>query len=313
MKRIKEFDVAKTIATFSIICAHLSPITSKDIFSIKLSWLYNLFGIIGVPLFFFISGYLFFKNTDNFKKFMSKKTKQIIIPWIFIGTFCYLMVFYFKHNISFINYLKFIYGYGSYLYFLSVLLILYLINFKFKNNNIFLYSTLIIGIISLVLNIIFGINSFSYINFCNWIPYFTLGMIVSKNNKINDLFKFCKKNMLIFLIIFLVAFLYGFIKNIDINYWTFIGVIIIVSFWGMFFGIIYEKKLKINTFFGENSLAFYLIHMPIAGICVRIMNGYFIVFRFFLTLLITYVVIYLYKFFTKKLNLEKLNILIGVK
>lgn len=313
MKRIKEFDVAKTIATFSIICAHLSPTNSKDIFSIKLSWIYNLFGIVGVPLFFFISGYLFFKNTDNFKKFMDKKIKQIIIPWIFVGTFCYLIVFYFKHNISFINYLKFIYGYGSYLYYLSVLLILYLINFRFKNNNKFLYSTLIIGIISLILNIIFGINSFSYINFCNWIFYFNLGMLISKNNKINNLFRFCKKNIFIFLIVFLIAFSYGFINNIEINYWTFIGVIIIFSFWGMFFGIIYGRKLKVNTFYGENSLSFYLIHMPIAGISVRIMDGYFMFFRFFLTLLITYMVIYLYKFFTKKLNLEKLNVLIGVK
>ena len=313
MKRIKEFDIAKTIATFSIICAHLSPITSKDIFSIKISWLYNLFGIIGVPLFFFVSGYLFFLNTDNFKKFMNKKLRQIIIPWIFVGTFCYLIVFYFKHNLSFINYLKFISCYGSYLYFLSVLLILYLINFKFKINNMFLYSSLIIGIISLVLNIIYGENSFSYINFCNWIPYFNLGMLVSKNNKISDLFKFCRKNMFIFFITFLIVFLYSFINNIEINYWTLVGIIVILTFWGMFFGIIYDKKSKINTFFGENSLVFYLIHMPIAGICVRIMNGYFIIFRLFLTLLITYIVIYLYKFFTKKLNLEKLNILIGVK
>lgn len=255
----------------------------------------------------------FFLNTDNFKKFMNKKLRQIIIPWIFVGTFCYLIVFYFKHNLSFINYLKFISGYGSYLYFLSVLLILYLINFKFKINNMFLYSSLIIGIISLVLNIIYGENSFSYINFCNWIPYFNLGMLVSKNNKINDLFKFCRKNMFIFFITFLIVFLYSFINNIEINYWTLVGIIVILTFWGMFFGIIYDKKSKINTFFGENSLVFYLIHMPIAGICVRIMNGYFIIFRLFLTLLITYIVIYLYKFFTKKLNLEKLNILIGVK
>lgn len=317
MAKIKEFDIIKIILIFSIICAHLSPIDNIIKINSIISWLYNSLGILGVPIFYFISGYLFYNNKKSFKHFFLNKIKNIIIPWIFVGTVCYLIVFLFQNNISLIGFLNFIIGKGSYLYYLTILILLYILFFKYKDNFMFLLITFILGIVSIIYNIYYGIHEYSYINLLNWIPYFNIGLMTNKYNKLNKVLKFCKKNKFLFLITFILVLISGLYLNSKVNYWTLIGIILIILFFFTTFGFIYkcDNKYKILNFIGENSLSFYLIHMPIAGIIVRISNvsSILILLRPIITIFITYLVIYLYKKIVERLNLNNLKLLIGVK
>lgn len=317
MKKIKEFSYIKVILIISIVCAHLSPINYITKFNSSISWLYNAIGILGVPIFYFISGYLFYNNQKKFKDFFVNKIKSIIIPWIFIGTLCYLAVFLLQDNISLVGYLNFIIGKGSYLYYLTVLILIYIIVFKYKDNFMFLILLIIIGIISIILNIYYGIHEYSYLNIFNWISYFNIGIIINKYNKLSSLFNFSNKNKYLFLISFVLVVVSGLYFNFEVNYWTMIGVLLIITFFFTIFGFIYNININNNllTFIGENSLSFYLIHMPIAGLIVRLtnFNSILLLIRPILTILITYIVIYLYKIIVEKIKFRNLKLLIGVK
>lgn len=317
MKRIKEFDYLKSFAVFSIVCAHLSPISVNTHINGIISWILNTVGILGVPIFFFMSGYFFYNNKKGFWDFFRDKLINIIIPWIFVGSLCYLFVFYFKHDLSILGYLKFILGYGSYLYYLLVLILLYIVSFKLKNENYYLIISSFLGIISIIFTIIFSYNKFSYINIFNWILYFNFGILLNKFKLYDNYKLFCKKYKVLFLILFLLIFNFALLRRININYWNIYGLLLIfcsgISLAG--FVQLIKEDVKVLNFIGLNSLPFYLIHMPIAGIIVRLtdFNCFLIMLRPFLTIFITYVIIYLYRYIIKKVKLDTLSVLIGVK
>ena len=106
------------IAFFSVCCAH----TYYNAFAgtpCLLNLLYQ-FGTLGVAVFFFISGYYFKK--EKLALFLRKKILYIIIPWFFWGCAAYLTRF-FDNNAFYFNpveILQWLFGYGSYLWFLTV-------------------------------------------------------------------------------------------------------------------------------------------------------------------------------------------------
>ncbi len=138
MSKHKEniFYYLKAFAILSVICAHITPITENASHtSIIISRFYDYFGCLGVGIFFILSGYFFYNNKHSFKEFWKLKLRNIGIPWIFIGTIVYVSVFYFKGSLSISKYFQFLIGYGSYLYYLTVLFLLYLFFFH-KNSKI---------------------------------------------------------------------------------------------------------------------------------------------------------------------------------
>lgn len=317
MKRIEVFDILKFFGIIYVMCAHLSPVAIQDGINIKFSILFDSIGALGVPIFFLIAGYFFKNNKKNIKDFFRNKIKTIYIPWIFIGTIVYISVFYFQHSLSAFNYLKFIMGYGSYLYFLTVLNILYLIYFKLKDYKLFLHFTSFISVVSIFLTCYFGLNTFSYINVFNWIIYFNLGIYINKYKLLEKIEAFCVKYLFGFVLLLILSFGIHLYKNISIGYWTIDGFIIILVNMCFLLGI--NKKINITwnfaKYIGKNSLSFYLIHMPIAGVIVRVTNILtpLIIFRPFLSLIITFIVVKIYDIITNSKSLTKFKFLIGVR
>lgn len=80
--RLEYVDTAKTVAMFLIVSGH------TQLYTPICKWIYTLH----VPLFFFISGFLFsYAHNPHFKPFLRKRTRQIIIPYAAINIVTYLI------------------------------------------------------------------------------------------------------------------------------------------------------------------------------------------------------------------------------
>lgn len=87
--RIDYIDYAKAIGIFLVVLAHTqlrSEITD---------WIY----VFHMPLFFFLSGFLFdYSRHPTFKGFVSRRFRQLIIPYVLINVITYLLwLFVFRH------------------------------------------------------------------------------------------------------------------------------------------------------------------------------------------------------------------------
>ncbi len=81
MNRIKWIDYAKTFAIYAVLVIH----THCDVGVTKIC------NAIALPLFFFISGYLFsFERHKTFRPFLYKRFRQLIIPYLWINVVAYL-------------------------------------------------------------------------------------------------------------------------------------------------------------------------------------------------------------------------------
>lgn len=83
-KRLRFIDNAKALGIFLVILAHTEISTPLQ------NWIYTFH----MPLFFFISGYLFsFNGKKDLTSFIKKRYKQLIIPYIQINIITYLFWF----------------------------------------------------------------------------------------------------------------------------------------------------------------------------------------------------------------------------
>ncbi len=176
---------AKAISILSIITAHLRD--SENIVSERL-------GSIGVIVFIFIAGYYFHpKKYNTLRSFFQKKATTIIIPWVFTGSILYII----ENQFSLPGLFNWLIGNGSYLYYLTILMLCYLVLFYLRS-RVVLIALIFINILSQVLTafgiidhcafVLFGMGPVNnYLNLFNWIGYFALG-VMAKEIPLDSLF-----------------------------------------------------------------------------------------------------------------------------
>ena len=171
----------KAIAVFTIFFAHL-PYRGE---SVVMLYLFNYLGILGVPIFLMLSGYFESFSTSS----TISKMKSLFIPLIIWGTFGYIPSIIFE-NLSLregvIGYVKFLYGCGTWLYFVPVLFWCRTIC-TFKIHNTYIYIILAsLSCLSIILTSLGLINYNEYFtrytNPFNFLVYYILGIIISKFN-----------------------------------------------------------------------------------------------------------------------------------
>lgn len=199
----------KAFAIFSVLAAHTAPVTEN---TIKINNIFSSIltsvGAIGVGLFFLISGYLFSKNKKNFFDFFMGKIDGILLPWIITGTAVYIYIFIIRNHgvVSLDGFLYFIFGGGSYLYYLTVLTLLYVLYFKFLRNKIFLIATLVLSCTSITLTsmgLLDGIIP-SYVNPANWMLYFSIGIFINGKSSLYQVSTYSKKYTMLFVVTYLI-------------------------------------------------------------------------------------------------------------
>ena len=134
---------------------------------------------------FIVSGYYF--NPQKYvtiKRFIKSKYTSIILPWFVAGTWDFLRAKIITGEpVAILEWLKFIIGHNSYLYYLTILMICYLVYFyPIKHNKIAITAiiSILITIVSQQLTAwgIFDIKRIyltNYLNIFNWVGYFSLG------------------------------------------------------------------------------------------------------------------------------------------
>lgn len=271
--------VMKAIAIFSVICAHSHSTPYTDSLNIFSSNLLALFGLGGVSLFFTISGFFFQSFSGTFYELIKKKIGAIIIPWIVTGSAVYLYTSLRKHSFNVLGWIKNLLGSGSYLWFLSVLLVLYLLFFALGRYKCFLIVAPVISVCSFFFNerLYKYIYSWGgdYLNVINWLFFFWIGYIIGKYNLFDKLTLINKKLSFLFMVGYAVLFIIVLFTNIDMNYRTPLYIIYALFFILFSTALSYWLcKIRIIQQIGRHSFSIYLLHMPFVGLVVNLGNNY---------------------------------------
>jgi hypothetical protein len=203
-------NVAKFLAIISVILAHCR---NTDYFF--LSNLTERLGTLGVLTFLIIGGYYFNIEKYGFIPFFKNKLRTIFIPWMFTGTIVYLVGLHF----DLIDWLLWIVGYKTYLYYLTIIMSCFLI-VSFFNNKKQLYFFIFLTILSISLTsygyidlLVFKLSKgtmvfYNYLNVFNWLGFFSIGVLLKKN--MSYFLNFLNKNVFYILILYILCLFFSF-------------------------------------------------------------------------------------------------------
>ncbi len=310
--------IGKGFALISIVSAHTAVVNNKSYYLME--YILNSIGTIGVGIFFIFSGYLFYSSNKSFSKFIKKKVYTILIPWFSLGTLDFFYVTLRKGGITLLGWLDTLLVH-SHLYYLSILILFYIIFFKIRNKQFLLIIISILSAISITLTGLIDIPIYPYINPFNWAIYFILGLWLKKYNLLMYLANKFRKWLPF------SGLLYGIILTIYlangayITYWSYAALLCEVVAISVVFGMTDwcagGKNSKWLIYLGKLSFPVYLLHTPFAGILNYLCNRYELYFlTFFRPMIViglTIIVIEGMSFVGKKLNLTKVvNSIIGV-
>ncbi|MCA1031319.1 acyltransferase [Bacillus timonensis] len=316
----------KSFAIISVICAHSAVIPNSYSYMNQIvSLLLHSIGSMGVPIFFIISGYLFNRSDKSLKQFSNGKVKTIIVPWVTCATVVWLYVVLRKGGISLSSWFEFVVGVKHSTYYLTVLLLFFLIYFYLKKNDIFLISTGILSIISITAtsysnNILNEITITPYLNPFNWMLYFSIGLLINKYNLLGRIAILAKRTLLLNIVVLITILYLNLRVNQSLSYWSDFAIINILISTFVILGLSsYLTNFKWNflLLLGKYSFTIYLLHELVVGLIVNLSSRVDI---WFITILRPVIILFIvmagiifYKQSARKLKFEnKLLMLIGV-
>lgn len=323
MKDKNLVSVTKAIAILTVICAHVSLITRGGALGDYSMHVLSNLGTIGVGIFYFIGGYNFRPEKYKFSESIKLKCVSIVIPWICVGTLVWLYIVLRKGGISFVGWLKFIIGYQSYLYFLTNLIIFYLLFYLIsrigdkKTGKIVCIVLILLSFLSIFFESK-GMSVFPnfYLDPFIFVGYFSAGYVLRGHENVTD-------RRLLNSPLWIASFIIPFLPSVLLSY---AGDVFVPVYETMFIiGAIALARLLVHTvakdvliWMGKQSMAIYLLHMPFAGIIANIFNrfswcAYIDFLRPFLTLAITAALIRTMVFICQKMNACWLLKIMGIR
>lgn len=305
--------ILKAMAIFSVICAHC-PYDTDSVLSCVL----NNLGVIGVPIFFFLSGFFYRTKKYDFKELLIKKLKTLILPWFFCGIVVYLYVAVRKGG-DLLAMANFLIGNGSFLYYMPVVFLFYVIFYFIKDNRGLI---IIMALVSLIWMVVQGVYSplvdfvYPYLNPLNWMLYFSFGIYVQYYANVEKAILLIEKFKWVLIAAGGVTFILLAAINYKLSYWNILfPAVECICFLGML-ALSFEKWMgnKLILDIGKESFAIYLLHMPIVGITNLLLVHYVIYcIRPFFILAIIYFCVKLYVFICDKMKCAWLKNFIGAR
>lgn len=279
-----------------------------------------LLGIIGVPLFLIASGYYFRKQT--YKEFYRNKIINIVTLWLIWGSIAYLISFVaIGGEVSILNYIQYLLGCGTWLYYVPIYLIITL-TFNSINNKSFLIVSIVISFFSCILTY-FSILELNFItpyqNPLNWIGFYSLGILL----KSMPIEKWSKNSMKIILLISLsIVLLSLFIIYIGakVCYWNPICFIFELLCFVLIANVCSRlKDFSLLEKYGKFSFLIYFLHMQFGIFTVNRILSFVrtpeIVLFFLkplLVIIVTYIYVILITYFIRLIGLQKINRYLGI-
>ena len=319
----KGFYIYKAIAILCVIAAHVSVIIENlGIWTFICSTFWAMMARIGVVIFFTTSGFFFSRTKGDSLNFWKKKFFNIILPWLICATITFIvsLILGVKQEIA-LKCFQWILGFGTWYYYVSVLLIFFLI-FKFiEKSEILLYVCFTLNIVSILLDT-WGLNPISQFSFCtpylnifNWIGYFALGILCRKHRLDRWILKSkIALSLTIVLTIFAIILFFLLKNESDFHYITFLYklplavMLFYVSSW------LAKGKMNFMVVVGKDTYFIYLVHMQIVQfICSRLPIIFEIVKPLVGLLIMCIIALTVKVFFKKILKWEAPLKLIGLK
>ncbi len=312
-KRISWIDMAKGYGILFVIWAHLGTGALS-------TWMYSFH----VPLFFFLSGVTFSAKAD-FKQFIIKKAKALLLPYLFLGL---VMIAYYIFA-SIINkeftssfFLKIITNFilqKRYLtlWFLTTLFLLNVMAYpliKKVKNQIVLLAVSIVMLIAGLLYYKSGGGAIVWnIDVCfTAMPFFMVGYLYKKNYTLIQNFFYKKSRKILAFVTFLGCNILFLVLSISIsgqgldmhgNVYGCEPLMYLSAFFGIFAIVILSKafELRCIIYIGKNSLLYYVWHLhlilPFAiklwemcGFLPAVTSGILIIYIYRIILLFTVIV-----------------------
>lgn len=221
MKRIQEIDLVRGVAIFLVVLGHTFPPLIKDQYIIAYV-LYHFIYNFHMPLFFAVSGFLYYSKKSDLKlnHFIGKKFKQLMIPYISYSVVTYSVI----HSVIYVsprlkdilnksgyfqvdNIMEFVYSLLTYndhldkhLWFIYALFLIFILaelvnKYMRAFNSHFLLAMFLLLSVSSALNVIptFSIIKLTLYHFI----FFYIGKIFAENyNKFSFLLEY--KNFVMF-------------------------------------------------------------------------------------------------------------------
>lgn len=277
-------DYLKMLSIFSVIFAHTVSVYESS--SLLYAYI-KLFSNFGVFTFFIISGFLYPTSLEKQNSYFFRKTRNVVFPWIFWGSIVFIISSLFgdqKQNISLFSYLNFLFGNGSYLYFMSSLTTFYLF---FRINRLrFLNIYIILGTFSIILTIFGLLNINPYINPINWLLFFTIGLkFRTYPNFLESFYKLIETYKITLLtcstVVLLVIVFFTYRDDLRTFYFSLNTLVFyifqlswILSIFKVSNHLLPMRFVSLYRVFARNTLLIYLTHMPVVGVLNLVFTGY---------------------------------------
>lgn len=268
----------------------------------SVNYFFNLIGMIGVPSFLIVSGFLGYGRQFS----LTKQLHSLFIPLVIIGSFEYLISHYNSHlNFAerIVDLLKWLYGCGSWLYFVMVLFWCKIISLP--KNDYYQYILIMVSIASIVLTscnkIAYNDYFTEYTNPFNFLIYFQVGRFIRKYeiNLEDHRLQFGSLIAMILMCIF---------WNELPSYFSLFAIPASLSAYVILYWI--ASFLRIGEEVGRLSYVIYLIHLIPAGIINRYglecIGACFDFIKVPLTFIVIFSVVWFGRFCLKRMNLNAL-------
>lgn len=272
--RLKEFSMQKIekeksdliwrlkgIAIFTVFFAHVPYNGPYE----WISYIYNLLGMLGVPSFLILSGFFDYNSSTN----LIKTARNLFVPVLIWGLISYVFANYIallSLHVQVLDVLKWIYGCGSWLYFVPVLFWCKILSMCFDR---YYYILLLISLMSIYLTAknMMPYNEYftAYTNPFNFYVYFQTGRIIRQNN-IELL------SVKLFLMSLAVCIISLCAWSETPSYFSLYSVVVSICSFVVLYRIAYH--IKYGEEVGKLSYVIYLVHLVPASILNR--HGYII-------------------------------------
>lgn len=282
-----DFDISekiwllKAFAIIAVVACHCThTIANPSIINTFAISFFDAWKGFGVPIFYLCAGFFFTAN-EKFFMFMKSKAISIVLPWICTGTAIWLYVVLRKGGVSVYNWLNYLFLRESYLYFLTNLMIFYIIMYVSHKRRWLYYAISIYTIVSYVFINYIGGNVAEMlilpyeilgITFIHWF-YFWIGTII----RLIKLYKFVNNSK--FSLLFMVYIVISIVGKMKFEFNIYYSLINSVSAFCFIISLYNSqgifRKLKIEhilIYVGKVSFSVYLLHMLVAGIVANILN-----------------------------------------
>lgn len=314
----------RAVAVFLIVLAHCNaapPNTSQ--LTMKMIDLCSSISFFGVWMFFILGGYLLKYEKRTFLSMLSRRVKRIVVPWLFTGLLVYTYTNVRHGGISLMSLIQFIVGYGSYLWYMAVYIVLLVLFSAMRKIKWGSYLLVVLAVIMELSGIQYHYAGTDYKLYYflvgAWPIAFGIGYLINQNNWGKSIFAHVEKYGGLWFAAAFIAAVAVFLGFGRWYYWSkcYLPLCVAVTPAVMGLVLVLGKVLgSVMDEIGRMSFSIYLLHMPMAGIVSNIMcrfdSGLTVPIRPFIVIALTWLGIRLIYFLAEKFNkTELVSTLIG--